>query len=282
MIRWQRNLVLALLAFALAGIGFAYTLARALAVEPVLLPGDKATAPASGEKAADAAAQQNGETLGLSDLMLAVDHDPFRAERERPPEAYRMPGEEEPIQEPPPPPPPPPPFKVVGTIATPDGGVAVIEAQGSTTRVASIGESLFGFTVTAINLSGATVEGNGGRSYSLQIEPPSMNRSVRNAAGRGVRGAQPPQPAPEAMRLQLEDRARILNETLERVRNTPGLMQYLPELQQQLQRGFEGGRGGRAGGRGYEILSDPYGQQRVIIRPARPDTIPGTTRRRER
>jgi hypothetical protein len=282
MTRWQRNLILAVLAFALAGLGFAYTLARALAVEPVELPSDETTAPAqrpAGEKAADAAGAQKAEVLSLSDLMLAVDHDPFRAERERPPERYRMPGEEEPIEEPPPPPPPPPPFKVVGTIATPEGGVAVIEAQGSLTRVASIGESLFGFTVKAINLAGATVEGNGGRSYSLQIEPPSMNRSARGAAGRGARGAQPPQPQ-EALRQQLEERTRILNETLERVRNTPGLQQFIPEMLQQFERGFEGGRG-RAGGRGFEPDVSPTGQ--VIIRPIRRDTIPETApRRRER
>src|SRR5262245_58699194 len=218
MIRWQRNLILAVLAFLLTGVGFAYTLARALAVEPVKPASNEATAPTPGPKGEKAAAAsvQKGEVLNLSDLMLAVDHDPFRAERERPAERYRMPGEEEPIEEPPPPPPPPPPFKVVGTIATPEGGVAVIEAQGAMTRVAGIGESLFGFTVTAINLAGATVEGNGGRSYSLQIEPPSMTR--RNVSGRGARGAAPPPQPQEALRLQLEDRARILNETLERVR----------------------------------------------------------------
>ncbi|MGH7467662.1 MAG: hypothetical protein ACRENP_06700 [Longimicrobiales bacterium] len=267
MIRGQRSLIIAACALSGACLAFGYTLVRAVVVVPMRSPETGQVKPATAEQtppapASSAKSASNGR-LSRSDLMLAVDHDPFRPDRQRPPERYRMPGEEIVEEEPPPPPPPPPPFRVLGTIVTPEGGVAVIETQGSVPRVVGVGESLFGFRLAAVNPSTATVEGNGGRNYSLQIEQPSQTRNAR-----GGRGGPARTPA-DAARQQNEARERQVMEMMERVRatgvNNPQAEQMLQDL---LRRNFPNGRGIGS----VEVVRGANGQQQMIIRP-RPDTM---------
>ncbi len=261
MIRWERRMVVAALTLAAAALTFGYAIVRAVTLDAVRATTETRTSKDNKETpAAGAAAKQ---ALSREDLMLAVDHDPFQADRQRPPERYRLPGEEVPMEEPPPPPPPPaPPFRVLGTIVTNDGGVAVIESQGAVSRVVGVGETLFGFKLTAVNNSTATVEGNGGHAYSLTIDQPAMARTT----GRAGRGTRTPQ---DAMRQQVAEREAQLRDLLERARGngaTPGQMDQM--VQEMLRRNFPNaqGFGGVEGGRG------PNGQQQIIIRP-RPDTL---------
>jgi hypothetical protein len=142
---------------------------------------------------------------------------------------------------------------VVGTIATPKGGVAVVET-GESTRVLGIGEELNGFTLSQVTSRNATVEGNGGRSYSLQIEEPSMRRaSVRG--GRAGRGGNAPA-------QQLQDMQQRLRDQIERLRQNGAPPQVLEQLMQQ----FNGGRGG-AMLDNIEVIRGANGEQQFILRP---------------
>ena len=198
----ERNLRLATIALVGAGLLFTYVFVRALVVEaPAALP-DAANAPPRVNKPAappsvEAPLKSSTPTkkwTGLTSnaLQLAVETDPFQPDRVRAPERYRLPGEEEIIEEPPPviPPPPPPQFRVLGTIVGGQGtGVAVIQTPNGS-RVLGVGESLNGFTLASVTPRAATVEGNGGRRYSLNVEEGSPTRARSGRAGRGT----PPPP----------------------------------------------------------------------------------------
>src|SRR5262245_48484108 len=141
----QRSLVLATAAVVAAGLVFTYTLARALTVDrapavaaPAAPTAEKAALadkPAAPSKTPSTKAPDRAAVVAREQLVLAVENDPFQSDRMRPSDRYRMPGEELPEEPPPPEPPPPPPnFRVVGTIATPQGGVAVVETTDAGTR----------------------------------------------------------------------------------------------------------------------------------------------------
>jgi hypothetical protein len=254
----QRSLVLAAGAVVAAALVFGYTLARAVTVDkppavaaPVAPSSEKAAGTARTEPAKPGAGRQTG--IAREHLVLAVDNDPFQSDRMRPSERYRMPGEAIDEEPPPPEPPPPPPnFRVVGTIATPQGGVAVVETNDAT-RVIGIGEEVSGFTLARVTNRSATVEGNG-RSYSLQIEEPSMRRSSR--AGRAGRGGA----APNAQQ-EIQQR---LREQLERLRQNGAPPAVLEQLMQQLQ---GGGRGAFEFPGNLEIIRSPNGESQFILRP---------------
>ena len=200
----ERNLRLATVALVGAGLLFTYAFVRALVVDdPPALP-DAATAPPTVNKPAapppsvespvkSSAPSKKWTGLTTNALQLAVETDPFQPDRVRAPERYRLPGEEEIIEEPPPPipPPPPPQFRVLGTIVGAQGtGVAVIQTPTGS-RVLGIGESLNGFTLASVTPRAATVEGNGGRRYSLNVEEGSPTRA---RGGRAGRAGAPPMP----------------------------------------------------------------------------------------
>lgn len=217
-------------------------LAGALSIEPVPAPA------AADSTASHVAVQPDAPRLTTDALMLAVDHDPFRPDRQRSPERYRLPGEEEPAPaEPPPPPPPPPPFRLIGTAVTPSGGIAVIELE-SNTRVLEIGESLLGYTLTAVQPERATMSGS-----EQTVELP-LTRSIAAAAApsndRRNNSRQPPDRAGAA------ENAR---ELIERIRQsggnvTPQMLETLRRLQTE--------------GRNLDVQMEPG---RVMIR-TRPDT----------
>ena len=284
MIRWERALVTAALILTVACLAFGYTLVRAVVIESTRPARVEPASETSGSKAAlapskgkspsrvagsiaageeEPAKAAEAQPLRQSDLMLAVEHDPFQADRQRVAERYRMPGEEEVVEEPPPPPPPPPPFKVLGTIVTSQGGVAVIETQTGS-RVVGVGEALFGFTLTSVNAANATVEGNGGRQYSLQIEEPALRRTGR---GNAARGARPPQETPRG--LMETPQGQMMMEEIMRARANGADPQMLQQAMEALQRMMPNGRGRGIGS--VEVVRGANGQQQMIIRP-RPDT----------
>jgi len=140
----------------------------------------------------------------------------------------------------------------------------VIESQGSVTRVVGVGEALFGFKLTAVNNSTATVEGNGGHSYSLAIEQPAVTRSTGGRAGRGGRGN--PQETPRGL---MENRDANLRDLIERARSsgaTPGQVEQM--VQEMVRRNFPNAQGSGS----VEVGRGANGQQQIIIRP-RPDTM---------
>ena len=199
----ERNLRLATIALVGAGLLFTYAFVRALVVEdPPALPDaataspsvNKPAAPAPSVEAPVKSSAPSKKWTGLTSnaLQLAVETDPFQPDRVRAPERYRLPGEEVIVEEPPPPipPPPPPQFRVLGTIVGAEGtGVAVIQTPTGS-RVLGVGESLNGFTLASVTPRAATVEGNGGRRYSLNVEEGSPTRARGGRAGRA--GAAPP------------------------------------------------------------------------------------------
>jgi hypothetical protein len=122
------------------------------------------------------------------------------------------------------------------------------------TRVFGRGEELSGFTLSRVTNRSATVEGNG-RSYSLQIEEPSMRRAGR--AGRAGRGGAAPNPQQE---IQLR-----LREQIERLRQNGAPPAVLEQLMQQLQ---GGGRGAFEFAPGaLEVIRGPNGESQFILRP---------------
>jgi hypothetical protein len=240
MSRTSALLAAAALGCAAALFLFCAALAGALSIEPV---------PAPAAIAADAehvAATADAPRLTTDALMLAVDHDPFRPDRQRSPERYRLPGEEEPAPpEPPPPPPPPPPFRLIGTAVTPSGGIAVIELENNT-RVLEIGESLLGYRLTEVQQEHATMTGSE-QTVELPLTrslaaaaPPDDRRSARQPPGR-------------------DNAAENARELIERIRRsggnvTPQMLETLRRLQTE--------------GRNFDVQMEPG---RVMIR-TRPDT----------
>jgi hypothetical protein len=254
MIRMQRQLVQAGLAFLAAAIVFGAALVRALTIEPVPAPpapptpkavttiastaheqpvpsGQPKSGAKPGAKQPVVAPSAAGE-LDLDDVMVAVEHDPFRENRQRPNERYRLPGEEIPEEPPPPPIPPAPPIRVLGTAMMPEGGVALLQVQESPPKVYKLGETLFGYTLARVGQGTATMEGPG-RTVTLRVEDPPQNRGGRGRGGRGVQVPARPN-APPARELQ--DRTNQIREAIERLRASGGNPQQIQQLMEMMTR----------------------------------------------
>jgi hypothetical protein len=210
------TLALAALACVAALLVLGATLAGALSIEPV-------PAPAAATDGANVAAHGAAPGLSTDALMLAVEHDPFRPDRQRSPERYRMPGEEEPVPpEPPPPPPPPPPFRLIGTAVSPTGSVAVIEVENSS-RMLEIGEELLGYRLTAVEPERATME-----SSEQRVDLP-LTSSL--AAAAGTREQRRNNARQQQDRAAAAEAAR---ELIERIRQSGG--NVTPQMLEQLRR----------------------------------------------
>src|SRR5262245_57574055 len=110
------------------------------------------------------------------------------------------------------------------------GGVVDVEATAAGPRVVGIGTRLGALAPPRVTNRSATVEGNG-RSYSLNIEEPSMRRASTRG-GRAGRGAAPnPQ-------LEMQQR---LREQIDRLRQNGAPPQLLEQLMQQLQQQLQQG-----------------------------------------
>ena len=297
MIRIQRSLLIAGAVLANAGIIFGGAVVRALTTETVPAPSPRAIAPqgsptetpapaveAPSNKSRNAparnettrTARRDASELAIEDLMLAVDHDPFRTERQRPSERYKLPGEEI-LEEPPPPeaPPPPPAMRVLATAVTPTGGIALVQVQESLSRVLNVGESILGYTLASVGPGVARLEGNSGEVV-LRVEEPQPNRPGRNArntrqsspAGRGQNGA--------AINREMEARAAQMRDAIEMLRANGGNPQQIRQLieamgrEMELIRRNQNNDGGR--GNGVIELQPVPGRDRIMVRP-RPDTL---------
>jgi hypothetical protein len=243
--RYPIILIVAVIGCAGAAIVFGSAIVGALSIEsvPHVAPPEPA--------APDVEIASAARPLTNDALNLAVDSDPFRPDRQRWPDRYRLPGEELP-EEPaaPPPPPPAPPFRLIGTATTATGGIAVIEIEGNA-RVVDVGESLLGYTLAAVEQNRVTMVGP-----ARTVQLPLVAMAEDN--GRAGRTARPHPDRGQNNRAQ--DAAR---EMIERVRQsggnvTPQMLQMLQRLQQD--------------GRQFEIEAAPGAGNRMMIRTRRDTT----------
>jgi hypothetical protein len=249
-----RTLVAAAAAFAVALLLFAGVVVRALApAAPVTGPGPgEAAEPQSEATAAD-------RSLTMDALLLAVENDPFEAERRRPASRYRLPGDVDPP--PPPPPPPLPDFRVAGTAVTPGGGFAIVHVGDAPPRVLEVGEYLAGFRLQHVAAESITMANNE-REVTLLVPGPAATVALPTPMQRG-RGAQT-QGRQGAFSMQ---EAQLLQALLQRARQQGATPQSL----QQIQRLAEQNGVAAMAGMDIQIQNGNL----VIRRRASPDTVPG-------
>jgi hypothetical protein len=169
------RLIAAGAALAAAVLLFGSTLAGAMGADDVVVPPARVSEPPS-----DSAAVAS-EEIGMQAVNEAVAVDPFSAERTPPAEPYRLPTDPEDAPPPPPPPAPPavPAFRLVGTVQTPTGGVALIQVDNATPRMMNVGESVNGYVVEKVDATSAILA-QADRRVTLGLQQPLS----RPAAGR--------------------------------------------------------------------------------------------------
>lgn len=212
--------------------------------------------------------------LTMDALQLAIDNDPFREDRQRPPERYRMPGDAIEPQGPPPLPPPPP-FQVLGIAQSPGGGLAVMQIADSPPRVVSVGESLFGYTLDRVEGEVATLSGQG-RILTLTVAQASPTPVLleEDAEGRGRRSRG--RNAEEVLE-RLRSRRNGENETFEQAREMQqNAVEMIRRMMEQQQRQRGNNRGGNNDASSvywtpfttdrYRTTTVPLERGRIIIR----------------
>jgi hypothetical protein len=226
-----RDLGVAAGRFAVAVSGLLLGAAVASAVRTVTLPRSDApdsepTAEAT-QPEASAPSQRSG---GLSDDVLdrAAERAPFSSDRQAA-SPYLLPEERivpEPVRIDRPEPPPAPAFRVLGTVAGADGGIAVIEAPGEPPRVVTMGDEILGYRLSRIE-QGRVVLGDGeGRSLSVAVpdQAPRTASATPNNTGRGGRN----QNAAQAARTRAavggpaNPAADVVNQAIARLREQSG------------------------------------------------------------
>src|SRR5690606_9412677 len=85
--------------------------------------------------------------------------------------------------------PTPPAFHLLGTLATPSGGLAVIEVPGVGTRVVAVGNSIGGFRLTSVSGGSATVS-TGEFQHTLRVSRPTPEVGTPAAAAQQQPGNQ--------------------------------------------------------------------------------------------
>jgi hypothetical protein len=257
--RIDRSVVFASVALAATAIVFVVALARAWTVETVE-PADEAVAVrtvdgviADGPPAEPRVPSQ--AALSTTAIALAVDNDPFQQSRSRP-EPYRMPGDPSPeVAFVAPPPPPPPPFRLVGTVALAEGGLAVLQVDDDAPSIVNVGESLRGYRLESVQPTSALLSSDG-RTLQLSLADATPQSSQPAQRGRGARGQRGNGPG----RGNAEGRAAQAAAVLDRLRESGAPAQVLEQVMRNLERSFE------------EVRSDT---SVVIIRGrvSRPDTL---------
>lgn len=140
-------------------------------VHPTAAPGDF---PSTAERAdPQDPARSASQRLPAEVLRLAVERAPFEPDRQAPAQRYRMPGDRiEDAPSPPPELPPAPDFRLLATVAGPDGGVAVLRVGDGTPRVLALGEQFVGYQVASIGSGEAMMSGQG-RQLNLRVAGPA-------------------------------------------------------------------------------------------------------------
>jgi hypothetical protein len=152
---------------------------------------------------------------------MAAGKAPFDPERQAPAGRYLFPEERIPPAPPPEPQQPPtPPFRVVGLVASANGGVAVLHPEGQAPKVLSVGEQIMGYRVSSVE-DDVVVVSTQGWDLSLpveQLQPVRVGSGSRNRANqregndRGREEERARERAMEAVRERLEDISRQMQE----------------------------------------------------------------------
>lgn len=159
-LRWPVHTWVTLGAFVLAASLAGWSAARAVRLD-VLPPIESAA------RAAEVVAFGPRAATPEPIARVAVDKDPFRAERRPPTERFRLPGEDA-----------APPERgtdaramtLIGTAVLPEGrGFAMCQLPGEQPRLVRIGESIGTFTLTAVAPGRATFRATGGGSLEVRV-----------------------------------------------------------------------------------------------------------------
>jgi len=148
-----------------AGIGLvAFDIALIRAVTPDPLPGPDRAAMIPKEEPPQAARA----ILPVQVVARAVSDDPFRADRRPPGKRFRMPGEPIPgaaedsvalTRD----------FKLIGTAVVGSGGFAMCQAGSAAPHVVRLGQSLGGYTLTAVTRGRAVFRDGEGKPLELRV-----------------------------------------------------------------------------------------------------------------
>jgi len=144
-----------------------------VAASGALVAGDDAAAATAAERASAAAADSAGGTAApradaagasvvahaAEAVLTAVARDPFRPDRRRAPERYRLPGEALAVARPEPRAPTPA-VRLVGTASFGDGGgFAALALQGRAPLLVPVGDTLAGLRLVRVDTGSAMLEG---------------------------------------------------------------------------------------------------------------------------
>jgi len=169
-------------------------LARAVLVDPVPPPeaGPAVDLEEQGAQEVMASEPSPPPALSRQAISRAAGAAPFDPERQPPAQRYRLPGEpmvEASESSDPDEGPPVPQLRLLGTIAGPGGGIAVIQEGGERPRVLAIGQMIAGYQVAAVQEEVVTMS-SGGWEISLTLEEGgtavavNQNRSNRREMSR--------------------------------------------------------------------------------------------------
>lgn len=171
--------------------------------------------PGSGPGAKGAAPDPGAAPGAWEDpLALAVDNDPFSPERRAPARRYRLPAERVPVVvEEPRERPEAPDFRVVGSAAAGATGLALVQIDRDEPRLVALGESLRGYTLSAVDGESATLVGPAGSLRFTVMEPLSRREDDDDRRRRRGRDDEAERRAREAQR-----RLELVREQMIRVR----------------------------------------------------------------
>jgi hypothetical protein len=152
-------------AVALAAISAALmtrSLIRAMVLTPLPLPSAAQGASDSGQPGATPTVPQ-----ALS--AAAVEHDPFRPERRRPAERFRLPGERGPNTAAAPS--SLPPIRLIGTAVIGDGGFAMCQRASDAPKLVRVGEKFGDLTLRSVRQGRAVFRAADGTSVEVRVIP---------------------------------------------------------------------------------------------------------------
>jgi hypothetical protein len=247
---------------AAALVGTALTLGAAVTRATLRTPVVAAPAPeaATVEDAPLASARTAAEPLASEVLSLAIERAPFDPDRRPSGQRYLMPGERvvrAPVREERPEPPPAPDFRVLGTVAGPNGGVAVIAVEDEPPRVVSMGSEISGYRVASID-GGRVVMSGQGRNLALEV-PDALPTGVAAVVERNERGGNNNQRG----NGNNNNRAQNQQREVERAQNQ--VRERMEQLMQQIRESGGEARFQMEGDRA--VIFGPNGQRREIQLP---------------
>ncbi len=208
----DRGMVAGALALAGGVLVLGFALVRAIMPEPAPVPDALPVFGAAGPAAPQVpvASLPPAEPLSGQMIRQAANRAPFDPERRPPAQRYRLPGQRVAEALPPPEQPPVPPLRVLGTIAGPGGGIAVIQAEGEAPQVVTVGQMIGGYRVASVREE-AVVVATGGWEINLALEEGNTAVLAQSDSRTGRRGAQDPQ---VVYQQRLESIVRSLQERL--------------------------------------------------------------------